>query len=138
MSFKITHSCLSSILVAVDLGVTGAGVIFRDEDMPCLNDGPAGRRTINAPLFAEFVFKSHANAAVIEAVGPRPGEGAVGAFSFGRAKGLVEGTLAAAGIPITWITPPTWKRIVGISAGRDGAKDAARSEAIRRWPDKAS
>jgi hypothetical protein len=31
-----------------------------------------------------------------------------------------------------------WKRIVGIPPGKEGAKDAARSEAIRRWPDKAA
>jgi hypothetical protein len=30
-----------------------------------------------------------------------------------------------------------WKRAVGIPPGKDGAKDAARSEAIRRWPQKA-
>ena len=35
------------------------------------------------------------------------------------------------------MTPPSWKRLVGIPPGRDGAKDAARSEAARRWPDKA-
>ncbi len=132
------------IILAIDLGVTGAGVILHDSvpvdffDMPCLNDGPAGRRSINAPLLAELVFKSQASGAFVEAVGPRPGEGAVGALAFGRAKGLVEGTLAAAEIPTTWLTPPTWKRTVGISPGSDGAKDAARSEAIRRWPDKAA
>lgn len=130
--------------LALDIGVTGAGAILRDSvpvdffDMPCLNDGPAGRRSINAPLLAELVFKTHASAAFVEAVGPRPGEGAVGAFAFGRAKGLVEGILGAAGIPVIWLTAPTWKRIVGIPPGRDGAKDAARSEAIRRWPDKAA
>jgi hypothetical protein len=130
--------------LAIDLGLTGAGGILHDGvpvdffEMPCLNDGPAGRRSINAPLLAELVFKSKASAAFVEAVGPRPGEGAVGAFAFGRARGLVEGILAAAGIPITWLTPPTWKRIVGIPPGKDGAKDAARSEAIRRWPDRAS
>jgi crossover junction endodeoxyribonuclease RuvC len=106
--------------------------------MPCLNDGPAGRRTINAPLLAELIFKIHATAAFIETVGPRPGEGAVGAFAFGRARGAVEGILAAAGTPVTWIAPAQWKRIVGIPPGHDGAKERARSEAIRRWPDKAS
>src|ERR1700722_516155 len=132
------------IILALDLGVTGAGVILHDSvpldffDMPCLNDGPAGRRSINAPLLAEFVFKSQASSAFVEAVGPRPGEGAVGAFAFGRAKGLTEGILAAAGVPVTWLTPPMWKRIVGIPPGKEGAKDAARSEAIRRWPDKAA
>jgi len=38
---------------------------------------------------------------------------------------------------VAFITPPTWKRAVGIPPGKDGAKDAARSEAIRRWPDRA-
>jgi hypothetical protein len=55
------------IILALDLGVTGAGVILHDSvpldffDMPCLNDGPAGRRSINAPLLAELVFKSQAS-----------------------------------------------------------------------------
>jgi hypothetical protein len=40
--------------------------------------------------------------------------------------------MAALGIPIAFLTPPTWKRLVGIQPGHDGAKDAARSEAIRR------
>jgi crossover junction endodeoxyribonuclease RuvC len=35
------------------------------------------------------------------------------------------------------LTPPSWKRLVGLPPGRDGAKDAARAEAIRRWPEKA-
>jgi crossover junction endodeoxyribonuclease RuvC len=33
--------------------------------------------------------------------------------------------------------PPVWKRAVGIGPGKAGAKDMARSEAIRRWPDMA-
>jgi crossover junction endodeoxyribonuclease RuvC len=35
------------------------------------------------------------------------------------------------------LTPAQWKRLVGIPPGKAGAKDAARSEAIRRWPGKA-
>jgi crossover junction endodeoxyribonuclease RuvC len=31
-----------------------------------------------------------------------------------------------------------WKRIVGIPPGKEGAKDRARAEAIRRWPSKAA
>jgi hypothetical protein len=132
------------IILALDLGVTGTGVIFQDGvpvdffDMPCLNDGPAGRRTINAPLLADLIFKSHATTAFVETVGPRPGEGAVGAFAFGRSRGCLEGILASAGIPVTWIAPAQWKGIIGIPPGKDGAKDAARSEAIHRWPDKAA
>jgi hypothetical protein len=78
-----------------------------------------------------------ATRAFIERVGPRPGEGAVGAFQFGDCKGVVRGVLAAAAIPALFIQPAQWKRVVGVPPGKEGAKDAARAEAIRRWPDKA-
>jgi hypothetical protein len=48
---------------------------------------------------------------------------------------VIEGVLAAAGVPIPFITPPAWKRAVGLTLK---SKDAARSEAIRRWPDHAA
>ena len=64
-------------------------------------------------------------------------EGVVGAFAFGDSKGVVRGVLAGAAIPVIWITPPSWKRVIGIPPGKDGAKDAARAEAIARWPDRA-
>jgi hypothetical protein len=88
------------IILALDLGVTGAGVTFHDGipveffDTPCLNDRPAGRRNINAALLAERVFKSQATAAFVEAVGPRPSEGAVGAFAFGRVSVFRQGKTA--------------------------------------------
>ena len=132
-------------ILAIDIGVQGAIAFLTPEgqlidvfDMPVLNDGPAGRRAVNAPLLAEIVFKSHAVEAFIELVGARPGEGAVGAFAFGRSRGVCEGVLAAAGIPAQHIAPAAWKRAVGIKPGREGAKDAARAEAIRRWPSRAS
>jgi crossover junction endodeoxyribonuclease RuvC len=53
------------------------------------------------------------------------------AFAFGRSRGVVEGILGAVGIPATFIAPAAWKRAVGLSLAN---KDAARSEAIRRWP----
>ena len=134
-----------SAILSIDIGSRGAIAILTPEgqllevhDMPVLNDGPAGRRAVNAPLLAEIVFKSHAAEAFIELVGARPGEGAVGAFAFGRSRGVVEGVLAAAGIPAQHIAPAAWKRAVGIKPGKECAKDAGRAEAIRRWPMHAS
>jgi hypothetical protein len=43
--------------------------------------------------------------------------------------------VTAAGVPIKFITPRAWKRAVGLTLK---SKDAARSEAIRRWPDHAA
>ena len=129
------------MILGIDIGVQGAiallnedGALREIDDMPVLRDGPAGRRAINAPLLAKIVFDSHAVHAFVESVGARPGEGAVGAFSFGRARGVIEGVLAAAGIPVTFITPPSWKRAVGLTLA---SKDAARAEAIRRYPNHA-
>ena len=58
----------------------------------------------------------------------------MGAFSFGRCRGVIEGTLGALGVPVKMIAPAGWRRAVGIPPSKDGAKDAAWSEAIRRWP----
>jgi crossover junction endodeoxyribonuclease RuvC len=43
--------------------------------------------------------------------------------------------LAACGVPTSFFTPACWKRAVGLSLD---SKDAARAEAIRRWPGKAA
>ena len=45
--------------------------------------------------------------------------------------GVVEGVLAAAGLPVTFVTPPAWKRAVGLTLA---SKDASRAEAIHRVP----
>lgn len=127
------------LILGIDIGVTGgvailsaSGELIAVHDMPCLHDGPAGRRSVNAPLLASIVFASHATKAFVEHVSARPGEGPTGAFAFGRSRGVIEGVLAAAGVPCQFLTPPSWKRAVGLPPGRD--KDASRAEAIRRWP----
>jgi crossover junction endodeoxyribonuclease RuvC len=120
------------------VSVSGAAILLDVDDMPVLRDGPAGRPAVNAPLLAEIAARSRASKAFVERVGARPGEGAVGAFSFGRSRGCIEGVLGALAVPVSFIAPAQWKRLVGIPPGKEGAKDAARSQAIRRWPDKAT
>jgi crossover junction endodeoxyribonuclease RuvC len=132
-------------IAGFDIGTGGAGALLSEAgelleviDMPTLRDGPKNRPAVNPALLAEIVWKWQATEAFVEYVGARPGEGAVGAFAFGRSRGVVEGVLGACGVPATFITPPVWKRAIGIPPGKDGAKDAARSEAIRRWPSQAA
>ena len=131
----------AGLVLGVDVGnsgglalVTPAGELVAVEPMPILNDGPKDRPTINAVLLADLVRRWAPASAFVELIGPRPGEAAGGAFSFGRARGLIEGTLAAQGIPTRMVAPAIWKRACGIPAGKDGVKDMARSEACRRWP----
>jgi hypothetical protein len=129
-----------TLFLGIDIGacgaialLTGEGALVEVLDIPVLQDGPKGRRSVNAPLLASIIFKSHVDQAFVESVGARPGEGAVGAFAFGRSRGVVEGVLGAAGIPCA-IAPASWKRAAGLSLA---SKDAARAEAIQRWPNHA-
>jgi len=132
-------------IVGIDIGATGAlsflsasNAILDIADMPILRDGTNSRPTVNGPLLATILRKHHPVHAHIETVEARPNEGPAGAFSFGRSRGIIEGVLANLEIPYTFTSPPAWKRAVGIPPGRSAAKDAARSEAIRRWPEQAS
>lgn len=129
-------------ILGIDIGAAGAlavlspdGDLIEVADMPILHDGPKNRATVNGPLLSELVYRWHATEAFVEHVSARPGEGAVGAFAFGRSRGVVEGVLAACGVTCKFITPASWKRAVGLTLA---SKDAARSEAIRRWPGHAS
>jgi crossover junction endodeoxyribonuclease RuvC len=131
------------VILGIDIGAQGAvavlsasGELASVHEMPVLADRPGGRRTVNAPLLASIIFASHATRAFVEHVSARPGEGAVGAFAFGRSRGgVVEGVLAAAGVRCQFLTPAFWKRTVGLPPGRD--KDASRAAAIQRWPARA-
>lgn len=130
-----------TLFIGVDIGARGAlallsstGELIDVADMPILRDGPANRPNVNAPLLASIVRRWQASQAFVEYVGARPKEGPTGAFAFGRSKGVIEGVCAAIELPVAFLTPCAWKRAVGIPPGKDGAKDAARSEAIRRWP----
>ena len=114
-----------------------SGEIHAAYPMPTLRNGAGGKPLISAPLIAELFSGVVIVSLAIEHVSVRPGEGAVGAKSFGRGLGILEGVAAALAIPVTFYTPPTWRRAVGLPAGQANTKDAARAECVRRWPSKA-
>lgn len=55
-------------------------------------------------------------------------------FAFGKAYGTLRGVVAALGIPMTVVSPVTWKRALGVPA----AKDGARARASQLLPDAAA
>jgi crossover junction endodeoxyribonuclease RuvC len=133
-----------TIIIRIDPRLDGALAVLTDggelieiHDMPILLDGAKGRRAVNPALFASIIYSTHAIRAYCELIGPRPTDGAAGAFGFGRTRGIIKGVLAAAGIPMEMIAPPVWKRCAGIAPGKEN-KDSARSVAISRWPSQAA
>lgn len=68
----------------------------------------------------------------IERVSPRPGEGTVSAFKFGRGFGQVETAIISLGWPVEYVTPPKWKKAVGLPTGAQ--KDDSLQMASRLFP----
>jgi crossover junction endodeoxyribonuclease RuvC len=136
---------MSEHVVGIDPGIAGAlalvsraGDLIEVADMPILRDGSAGRASVNAPLLADLLAQWHAQEIICEFVAARPKEGPTGAFSFGRSPRRHRRGMRRPWPSYSICDAPKLKRLIGIPPGKDGAKDRARSEAIRRWPDKAA
>src|SRR5579883_1050929 len=112
--------------------LTRHGSLIHVADMPLIADGTKQRPTINGPLLASVIREWAPDRAYIELIGPRPTDSRIGAFSFGRCRGMLEGVLGALSIPATMLATSTWRRAVGLPAS--ASKEMARGEAIRRWP----
>jgi hypothetical protein len=130
---------MAAVVLGIDPGAHGAiailssaGELLGVEDMPVTLE-PNGRRATNAPLLAEVIARSQACRIFCEFVGARPNDAKIGAFAFGRARGVIEGIAGAYDLPLVFLTPPTWKRYAGVPPGKE-LKDSVRSRAIARWP----
>jgi hypothetical protein len=132
----------TSTIVGIDPGAHGATAVLDERgelievvDMPATSEANA-RIATNAPLLAGILARSHARVAFCEFGGARPTDAKIAAFSFGRARGVIEGCAGALGLRIVFLTPPTWKQVADIPPGAEN-KDLARTRAIARWPARA-
>ena len=132
---------MSDLVAAIDPGITGAiawlsadGHLIEVQDLPVTEikvGGGIRRRLVPAILGDMLTTDGRRPAHVfLEEVASRPGEGAVGAFAFGRGFGQIEGILAGIGIPYTLVRPQAWKKRMGIPAD----KGSARAKACQLWP----
>ena len=130
------------IYIGIDPGLTGAGAVYqRSEiktaldvfDMPTTEHmvGRKKRTEVSPAALAQMLSPMVGNAvAFIEKVGAMPGQGVVSMFRFGQAYGVVIGIVATLGLRYTLVPPATWKRAIGVPAG----KDASRFIANQRFP----
>jgi crossover junction endodeoxyribonuclease RuvC len=125
------------ITIGIDPGCSGAIVVLDGVKviewaiMPTLKVGTNTR--VNGAELAALLRNFVDSHACLELVGAMPGNGTASMFSFGHAAGVVAGVLAALSIPVTMVTPQSWKKRAGIQSGAD--KDVARSRAIQLWPE---
>ena len=102
-------------VLGIDPGNSGALALIDTEactlavvDMP-LEVWTKGRSITSASGLGDILRHVQPDQAFVEHVGVRPGEGAVGAFSFGRGLGRIEGVLATLLAPLWLIRPAEWK-----------------------------
>lgn len=127
------------LFAGIDPGVSGAvGFVHADGRFAAVLDMPTqtattGRRQVD-PAGLAALLRQHAPAFVlVERVGPRPKEGAVGAFAFGQTYGGILAVLATLALPHDVVMPAAWKRKAGIPPG--APKDASIAQALRLLPD---
>lgn len=115
----------SQLFAGIDPGLAGAvGLIDDSGEFVAVHDTPVlltttGRKALDAHALAEILRQHGPVFALVERVGPRPGEGAAGGFSFGFSFGAILGVLGALGLPHALIQPAVWKRRAGIPPRSD-------------------
>lgn len=131
-----------STFCGIDPGLGGAVGFVREGaafvavvDMPVLIT-TTGRRTVDAARLAAILRDQSPAFVLVERVGPRPGEGAVGAFGFGHTFGTITAILATLGLTHDLVQPAAWKRAAGIPPGAD--KRVSIATALRLLPDAAA
>lgn len=130
------------LFAGIDPGVSGAvGLVHEDGTFAAVHDMPTltqttGRRAVDPGGLAAILRQHQPAFTLCERVGPRPGEGAVGAFTFGQTYGGILAVLVALGLAHDVAMPAQWKRRAGIPPG--APKDASIAQALRLLPDAAA
>ncbi len=135
-------------ILGIDPGLTGALALYDAaadsldiEDVPTfmVRSGKGRKTVVDHYSLARIVDAWAPRNPVVwlEQVGTRPGEGAVGAFSFGRTFGLLLGVAAAHFLTVELVTPATWKAALKVKGDKDVSRQRASALLPRHsgnWP----
>lgn len=124
-----------AIYCGIDPGLTGA-LAFLDisssptiyiYDMPTLEvtTGDSKRKIMQPEKLVDMidarVLPNQPFKGLIENVHSTPNDGHVGAFTFGKATGIVIGVFTGTGLPLDQVTPGKWKKDMRVPADKDEA-----------------
>ncbi len=123
-----------TLFVGIDPGLSGA-IAFRrsDDDMEVLplpvltiTKAKGMRRVLDLTALANIVDDKTKNATgvsvFIERVSAMPKQGVASMFAFGETYGAIKGIVAANFLPMTLVTPVTWKAKLKVSSNKDDAR----------------
>jgi crossover junction endodeoxyribonuclease RuvC len=122
-----------SRVLGVDPGLHGAYALACGIGPALAEPMPLAGKEIDFGELAKEWAGFSVDFAVIERVHSMPKQGVSSAFTFGFGCGGVHGVLRALRIPIHYVTPQAWKKVV--LAGTQKDKDAAIAWARSAYPD---
>jgi len=107
-----------------------SGILEHIYDMPLTPYSKRKYKKVLDKAAIMLIFEMHKDElalAVIEKIGVMPGDGRVGAFTFGYHYGLLEMGLYFAGIKTLKAIPSVWKASLGLSSDKDESRRKAAS-----------
>ena len=111
------------IVLGIDPGISGAYAFYwPNRDMVAVEDAPIIDGNIDAANMASAIDIMHPSVAIIERVSAMPKQGVASMFAFGEAYGAIKGIVAAHFLPVTLVTPVTWKAKLKVSKNKDDAR----------------
>jgi crossover junction endodeoxyribonuclease RuvC len=120
-----------TLFVGIDPGLSGA-LAFRSGDelktfsMPTITKSKGTRRVLDLTALTNIIDDQTKNQSrvrvFIERVSAMPKQGVASMFAFGEAYGAIKGIVAAHFLPVTLVTPVTWKAKLKVSKNKDDAR----------------
>ena len=121
----------SGVLIAVDPGAVSGALPSGSRRRARVGDLAVVNGQLDAAALSRMTKDMRVATAVVEQVGAMPKQGVASTWKFGFAAGVINGVLAANGVPTHYVVPSVWKRHHGL-LGKD--KEASRALAIRLYP----
>jgi hypothetical protein len=124
-----------TIILAIDPGLTGAMALYATDvpDRVGVYDMPIVNGVIDIHRIHSLVYDWQPHIAVIERVGPMPRDGVRQAWRFASAYSATCTVVALLHIPITLVTPGSWKKAMKVKGGPEG-KEQCRALALQMFP----
>lgn len=118
-------------VLAVDPGQKG-GIAFLTDHHAEAVPMPMVGKDIDVRAIVEILRTKSVELVVLEKVHAMPKQGVSSTFTFGYGVGVIVGIVETIGLPLRWVTPQAWKKIVLAGTGKD--KDAAIAHVRQAYP----
>ncbi len=125
-------------ILGIDPGLGGAYAVLENNEIVWTRPFPLrpdvkGKNDIDTvALYNDLIAQPTFDLVVLEGVHGMPGDGPVGAFTFGRTVGKLRAIVELLNVPLIEPSPQKWKGKV--LAGTDKSKEAAIGWAKNRYP----